>query len=207
MNDVPAGSEISAKWLASTETSLGLTRGFLIALRVEPDDWSFVIKTHALVEAAVAQLLTAALRDDRLAEFHSRIELSNETRGKIAIVKSLELLGAPHQAFIRKFSELRNLLVHRVENTSFTFAEYLPKLDKQQRKSFWNAIGGIFLASNSADGKGFVSLHLEDPRFLIWSSAVIVAVFAHQAKLKVAIAKERESIEREILDSFLNEQE
>jgi len=39
------------------ETELGLPDGFLQRLRNSDDDWSFIIKVHALMEASVSYLL------------------------------------------------------------------------------------------------------------------------------------------------------
>ena len=41
------------------ETELGITPGFLDRLLTEGDDWSFVIKVHAVAETALTHLLTA----------------------------------------------------------------------------------------------------------------------------------------------------
>ena len=41
-------------------TDIGLPIGFLEGLRAE-DDWSFIIKVHALIEAAVSHLLCSVL--------------------------------------------------------------------------------------------------------------------------------------------------
>ena len=43
--------------IRAVDVQYGLGSGFLLHLYTE-DDWSFVIKTHALIEAAVSQLLT-----------------------------------------------------------------------------------------------------------------------------------------------------
>lgn len=59
---------------------------------LDEDDWSFIIKLHALMEAAIAYLLTQHFDDDRLSGVFEYLELSDAGKGKIAFVKELELL-------------------------------------------------------------------------------------------------------------------
>lgn len=92
---------------------------FLLKLFNE-DDWSFVIKSNALVEAVISELLTAKAGDDRLHSLFRRLDLSNVESGKLAFAKALDLLTSEQRQFIRRLSELRNSLVHNVEGLSFS---------------------------------------------------------------------------------------
>lgn len=112
--------------LAHLEQSLGLPDGFCFKLQLE-DDWSFVVKLHALIECAVAEQITHAFDRKELADIFSRIELSNNRTGKVAFVKSLGLLPAQHIQFIRSLSELRNELAHNVHNITVNLTEFFTK--------------------------------------------------------------------------------
>ena len=79
------------KAIAQLESDLGLEPTFLPRL-TEESDWSFVIKAHALVEAALSHLLGAAMRDPRVTKIFQRMETSNATTGKLAFIKAMELL-------------------------------------------------------------------------------------------------------------------
>ena len=75
------------------EQKLGLKPGFLESLDDENEnDWSFVIKVHALIEAAISHLLTEDLCRPELADLFSRLDMSNKATGKAAFVKALNLL-------------------------------------------------------------------------------------------------------------------
>ena len=75
------------------EAKLGIKPGFFKSLDDDDEnDWSFVIKLHALVEAAVSHLLTEQLHRSELSGLFARLEISNETTGKAAFVKALALL-------------------------------------------------------------------------------------------------------------------
>ena len=97
------------------EVNLGLKQGFFESLDSDDEnDWSFVIKAHALAEAAVSHLLTEAVKRPELSDLFSRLDMSNKTTGKAAFVKALGLLGEEERRFVSAFSELRNRLVHDV---------------------------------------------------------------------------------------------
>ena len=57
------------------ESELGLESGFFDSLDSEDEsDWSFVIKAHALAEAAASHLLTKQFQKPELADLFSRKE-------------------------------------------------------------------------------------------------------------------------------------
>src|SRR5574340_570740 len=74
----------------------------------EENDWSFIIKSHALIEASVTQILTEHSGDTRFKNLFERLPLSDEKIGKISAAKLLNLLGRKERRFIRFYSELRN---------------------------------------------------------------------------------------------------
>jgi DNA-binding MltR family transcriptional regulator len=141
--------------------SLSKNADFLAGI-VEGDDWSFVIKAHALIEAAVTGLLTTVLGDDRIRDVLERLPLSDSQAGKITIAKQLGVLTAEQIKFIRKFSELRNQLVHKVDNVGFTFDDFWSKLDGNQKSSWVETISW----SLNPDGKesSFTDLIRDYPR-------------------------------------------
>ena len=112
--------------LVNSEHDLGIPHGLCLRLKQE-DDWSFVIKLHALFECAVAEQLTRTFRRRELADVFSRFELSNTKTGKLALIKALNLLPTAHIQFVRKLSELRNALAHKVENVNVDLVEYFRK--------------------------------------------------------------------------------
>jgi len=109
--------------LEHLEQSLGLPAGFCFKLQSE-DDWSFVVKLHALIECAVAEQITHAFERKELSDIFSRIELSNSKTGKVAFLKALCLLPSQHIQFIRNLSELRNDLAHKVQNIGVDLTEF-----------------------------------------------------------------------------------
>ena len=105
------------------ETQLGLPPGFLHYLYEKEDDWSFVIKTHAFLEAILTHLLAEHLGKPDLLTVFAYLETSNVRTGKLAFVRAFDLLDKGARNFIHSLSELRNALVHDVSNVGFRFTD------------------------------------------------------------------------------------
>lgn len=186
--------------LNSIEAYYDIGNGFFLRLLKE-DDWSFVIKAHALVEAAVSQLLTHHAGDSRLAKIFEQFEHANTRTGKLAFTQALQLLNDDEHHFLRNFAKLRNDLVHNVRNVRFLFTGYIAAMDKNQRSAFtkwatyWVAPEDRSAWSESAT---------RDPKHVLW---VATLVFVGECIDKTTEAKNRHAqIDRalsilEVIDS------
>lgn len=151
------------------EQKLGVSPGFFESLDGEDEnDWSFVIKVHALIEAAISHLLTEHLQRPELVELFSRLDMSNKATGKAAFVKALGLLEEPERRFISSLSELRNMLVHDVRNVSFNLAEYVEKMDQNKQEGF---LKNFNLLSTEVTND-VRNLFRFDPRQALWYAAM-----------------------------------
>jgi hypothetical protein len=130
------------------ENKLGIPEHFFECLLKE-DDWSFVIKAHALIESASTHLLVGFFSVTELEDIFARLELGNTIYGKIVFMKKLNLLTDDERRFIQTLSELRNKVVHNVRNVNFTFKHYISTLDKNQKDNFIRAFGYAYLTDNN----------------------------------------------------------
>lgn len=160
--------------LEAVEKEYDLGSGFLLRLYQE-DDWSFVVKAHALIEAATSQLLTHHTGDARLARVFERLELSNTQVGRLAFLKALDLLSDRERGFVRHFSELRNRLVHNVHSVRFRFADDLAAMNSQQNAAFaeW---ASSFVEKSSEGREWWRTTALESPKHTLWVATVFVVV-------------------------------
>src|SRR3546814_18866509 len=94
--ELPADFKVDAGIL-ELEAKIGVRENFFKDLLGE-DDWSFVIKLHALFEAACTHLLLFHFKEPELTDIFARLELSNKATGKIAFLGKLELLGKDNQS-------------------------------------------------------------------------------------------------------------
>ena len=171
--------------VAKLEAELGIESGLLEKM-FDDDDWSFVIKTHAVLEAAVTHLLAGALNEPRLVPFLARLELSGTTIGKLPVVKALELLGDEERRFVRSMSELRNDLVHDIRNLGFTFKTHVERMDRATlvrfRKNFdtWTT-GGTHeeLFGKKVD---VVEFFRSNPKLAIWYSTMVTLAMIYERR-------------------------
>jgi len=121
--------------LADLESNIGVEQGFFERL-LDEDDWSFIIKLHAVFEAIITHLLTYHFQEEALSDLFARLELSNKTTGKIALMKAIGWMGKDGRRYISSLSELRNALVHDVRNCSFNLKEMVSKYSEKELKTF-----------------------------------------------------------------------
>ena len=168
------------------ERDLGLTAGFLENLR-DQDDWSFVIKIHAIFEAATAHLLCQVLQREELAEALSFLELSDKRRGKIAFVAALGLLEKADRRFISSLSELRNSLVHDVRNSTFNLSEHVGRMDGPTLKQFAKNFNSFSMSPDEMVWLGDQQVSSEeafrrDPKTALWWSATCTLSLIYHAR-------------------------
>ena len=106
--------------------SIGFNKGFHHMLK-EGDDWSFIIKIHAVLEAVFTEYLTKKLNKEELSDVISNLEMSNSKNGKLAFAKALGMTFSDSETFVRRLSELRNELVHNVKNLNYSIDEEYSK--------------------------------------------------------------------------------
>jgi hypothetical protein len=180
--------------LGRFETRLGLPLGFCDGLLHE-DDWSFVIKLHALLEAALTALLAEHVGDGMLEGVFSRLAMNDKETGKVAFAEALDLLNADERRFLRGLSEMRNDLVHQIRNVSFTIRSHVDTLNPQQRKAF---VKRFALGAEDRDGPGFQSDYaIQNPRLFIWQGGLLVVAIA---MLRIETLKS----ERRLQEAYLN---
>jgi len=165
--------------IGSLERQLSLPPGFLLDLRKE-DDWSFIIKAHAFLEAVLSHVLAEASGKRELEGVLSRLEMSDTAKGKLAFAQALGVLEEDERRFIKRLSELRNMLVHNISNVGFNMSKYVNQLDSNQRTSFVEA----FKYALDPEDKGFQRLIgtdvrgrvLKDPQGAIFMGVVLITL-------------------------------
>jgi hypothetical protein len=159
------------KYISDLEKKILLPKGFCESL-ISEDDWSFVIKTHALFEAALSQLLAHHLGKPELLDVLTRLETSNTSTGKLAIAKSLGYLEDEERRLIRSWSELRNALVHDVTNTSFNFKAHIMLMSADNQKKYLrNFYMEEWYQPNIETDKGFAEA-IDNPKDFLYRGAL-----------------------------------
>src|SRR5437660_10922429 len=128
--------------LSSLEKLLGLPSGFFLLLLKE-DDWSFIIKTHALVESGMTRLLEVATTPTIPAAFVETLALTGR-HSKLELLQLLDCLDPADAKFVRGLSEIRNLLVHNVTHVHFVLRNYVANLPDQDIQAFMTRACYVF---------------------------------------------------------------
>ena len=175
------GERVKESWvdtidlpLSEIAKDLGLNDRFFSSLIEEPDDWSFLVKCHALLEAITCNWLVAYFGKDELQQVFAKMQM----RTKIDILDALNLTTKEDRKMMRALGTLRNKLVHNVQNTNFTFEEYFedPVCLDSFRQNF--VIG-------EGDGEDMEQYRLAVkafPRKIIWLCIVFVASYSFEEK-------------------------
>ncbi len=165
------------------QRQLGLHEGFFHSI-LDEDDWSFIVKMHALMEAAVTHLLTERVGHAPLEGVFSFTEFANKRSGKLAFAKALNVLDSDERRFLYWLAELRNSLVHGVKNVQFDLDERTRRMNRDQFGSFVKACD-IFSSPGSGndginvvnDGSNIVpveQLFKDNPKLALWNAGIAI---------------------------------
>ncbi|MFH0954455.1 MAG: hypothetical protein V1873_09020 [Verrucomicrobiota bacterium] len=130
--------DLDKELMAECEDLFELPRGFCDSL-LQENDYVFVVQTHALLEVVLTRLIVLVLLHPAIEEAKAdiehiihRLEMSNPQTGKLAFAKALGILDDEERRFLRNFSELRNALVHYVNNVTYDIHTFVNTLDERQ---------------------------------------------------------------------------
>jgi hypothetical protein len=168
-----AVADEATDYLEAFEKELRLPRGFVKCL-LDEDDWSFVIKLHALFEAALTHAIVHKLGVEALRDVFAQTELSDRKTGKVAFARALELLDKKERRFISELSELRNTLVHDIESVGFKYSKYVEGLDDQQRQAFVEAFAFSHEEKFTIAGREVARdrFALDNPKIVTWQTGI-----------------------------------
>lgn len=164
-----------SEYVSEVELRLGLRSGFFDEL-IREDDWSFVIKLHAFVEAVLTHAICSNLGRPELEPIVSRLDTGNNQCGKLAFAKALAVLGKPQRRYIAQLCALRNELAHNVKSAEFSFNEFMDNLPEKDRYFFCVSLSLDEQFRNEyEDGEvQIISLVNEVPKFGICYAASIL---------------------------------
>lgn len=174
------------------EQELGIASGFLYGLLNE-DDWSLVIKAHALIEAALTHVTVAALRQEEMREVIGHLSVGDSRIGKITVAARLGLIDSPREKFFRTLGALRNKFVHDVRNVGLRVEVYAKGLPESAQADLWRSIAkGYSSAPQIEEPAGtftpaevYASQH---PKFMIWMAVMnSLAMLYHVKTLSIRL--------------------
>ncbi len=103
------------------------------------DDWTLIVKLHAMIETCLNGALVKELDRTDLGSVIAKLDTSNSRTGKVAFAKTLGIMHRDSTVFLQKLSELRNLCVHDVRNFDFNLIDHLTQIGEEKRNGFLKA--------------------------------------------------------------------
>lgn len=155
-------------WLEGT---VGIPESFF-SERHRDDDWTFIIRLHAMIESGLNHLFTEHFKTPELARIFARLETSNPRTGKIAFLKACAILSETQMSFVKQISEIRNFIVHDIKNFRFNLKDHIGKMDKVQLRIWLDAIKST--RPRSPDEEAAADAALRDPIWAIKSTALAI---------------------------------
>jgi hypothetical protein len=103
------------------------------------DDWSFIIKSHSIVEASLANKLSETIQNPQLNKHIYKLNINGST-GKLSIAKEFGIISKDTEKFIKALSSIRNDFVHSIDSLNKTISQYLNGMNQEHKKNFINDI-------------------------------------------------------------------
>ena len=202
MEEMEEGERDLRDSVHSLEKELRVGAGFVERLFDEPSDWSFIIKVHALSEAAMTHLVTIALRREELRDVIARLDMGDQRRGKLVFAERLDAIDKDLAGFLRALGRLRNQYAHGIKNVSLRIEDLVNSFPTNERDTFWRQLA-YFAPSDEVEVRGrmvnAVAFAKENPRLAVWFS-VMNAVAAIQINKDLAL--KLQEMERVVLSTM-----
>ncbi len=175
------------------ESTLGLDSGFIQRLIDEKDDWAFLIKTTAILEAALGQVISSLLTNADL-ERHIRSLPMDGRTGKIQLAADMKIIGSKAATRLRALAEIRNAFVHGLDAVKLSINEFFARLAFPEYDSLTNRLiandyvekkekPGTTASDDVIDGRAPDG---RDGRYLIWAGALLSLVELSNAQRNIA---------------------
>jgi len=143
MNELKDELKFIFSLLTKYEKEKSLPKDFFRKL-LDEDDWTFIIKIHTLIEAAVTESLAAVI-NPKLLVVLQQLSLGDARTGKLKFAEALGLLNENQLKFIKLLSKIRNKLAHDIKNIDFKFSDYIANLDTNQSNNFSMVLTSLFV--------------------------------------------------------------
>ncbi|MBU4377144.1 MAG: hypothetical protein KKD29_06710 [Candidatus Omnitrophica bacterium] len=115
------------------ETKCNLPSGFIHSLK-EENDWSFIIKTYAIFEALLSELIAKISAKPELLSFFLKLDMCSKPIGKLHLLKKLLLLDESERKFIRALADLRNTYAHNIKMISTSIEDIIASFSRGEQK-------------------------------------------------------------------------
>lgn len=189
MTDPTAAQAHIDTHIDSLEGDLGIPKGFVEAL-VKEDDWSFIVKTHALVEAVLTQLLVVAINCNAVEDNIATLPM----RTKLDFAEKLELIDGRERACIQSLLSLRNKLAHNISYVQFDLKKFITSLEPGKRRelalTFFPYRGDEIAVKVESREIPIETLFVAAPKWCIHVAVVMIVSLVSQKKANEVVRRD-----------------
>lgn len=157
---------------------------FLVKLLLD-DDWSFVIKSHSLIESVITELIINKIDEVELKKVIERMPLHDKNVSKMEIIGIYNILPKEERDFIINLTEIRNKIVHKYENINFSFDTYVKELSDPNKRKRWRKIHLWEGMSNETKNEIEKNIYT-NPKIAIW---IALTTFVSNSLLNITLIK------------------
>jgi len=176
------------------EQGLGLPKNFYHDL-IKQDDWSFVIKTHALLEALLTQVISITVGKPELDKILGKLTFANTSTGKLAFAKELALIGDIDMNYLRTLTKIRNNFVHNISSVANSLESEISKLSLSEKLSIIKMTNPDWTPEKETTFKIF--LDGAPKQVISWATlGVLSNVLAEKGKKE--LEREKASIDKQV---------
>ena len=169
------------------------------------DDWSFVIKAQALIEACVTQAIVIRLGENRIIKMIEVMPLVGDEVSKLKIAKDLNILNSAQRKFVIHMATLRNRLAHRVDCVNFKFSEHIETLNKDGYRNWKESI--VWFCNEQTEKQQWQEISIKNPRASVLMGVFMIAALLtiddSEVNLKRAIDQAVSETTEELLKSLM----
>lgn len=179
--------------VADLERRLGVSEGFLHALREDGNDWSFVVRIQVFVEGALAHAIVTSLGRPELKSFVDSMHL-NAQHGLARLALTLGLVSKDERKLLETLSKVRNAFAHDLRNVDRGLAAYVHSLNDDEFSDLFVALVTIATKPRRVEINDLRATLGTVIRDLLWMHVMYLTIGLH-----FAIAKaESKSVRRAI---------
>lgn len=187
------GDDLARQYTQTLSTwmqdSLGVHESFLANLPND-DDWTFILKIHAMVEAGLNQMILNHFGEPRISRLITKLPIGNTGTGKLSFAKALDLIPLENREFVAVLSDIRNHCIHDIRNFRFDIKSYVQSLPAGKADEFMRAV--TFRMTPFVEIPGFSAIPVEgvikqNPRFGLFCAgmAFMGDVIIHEKKCQI----------------------
>ena len=154
---------------------------------LQGDDWTYIIRLHALLETAITWALEIHLQPHPIGDFLARLNFAGRGSSKLELAEQLGILDQDSRKYVSGINTIRNRLAHNIRHLRFDLARYVEDLSEEHRRQFVSNCCALVDPKIAADTlKEERVSNIPAPKLILWAEGIlVVATILEKTRLKL----------------------